>query len=513
VHRTEAFPRIRRLKCDELKPVCQRCIADRQKCDGYLEAKSTKASPRKANLRFINFYHAPRPSAPTSHPAPSFHSPASAKYADILHHGWNIASKAFSIYSSAERLFSGYVLPLSHTSEPIQLSLCALAGAHRNFETGIRGSHLSPSSAPHALSLAAINHYNAAIESIGRAATTRSADGIRTTLICCIIFICVENLFGRSMDAIRHLHSACHLLHSLKTVGSARYDDLLGVITSILHRLGQNVAIYLGDEVVFGPDELTVPIRLDDHLSPFSNIREADQQLEEIGRIYNDFLFAPDPDEWPHHGHFHRRWDSIPQTAQNPSSLTTEKRRRVLEASRTAYEIWDSRFHLLMRKDTESPNEKHKWSLVRLHQALWSTIVGNETLQGVVETTVWETLLQRTREAAQYDLHRNEPVFTFDGDIISTLFTIWNSCQDGSIQSHALQLMRSCHRREGIWDSVEVANLCEAWSAAGERAPIARSTPRLGIPEMMAWASRSAKPRIYGGRSPGMGRQRICDTG
>lgn len=377
----------------------------------------------------------------------------------------------------------------------------------------IRESHLSPISTSRSPSLAAINHYNAAIESIGRAAASSSADGLRTTLVCCIIFICVENLFGRSMDAIRHLHSACHLLHSLRTIGGGRYDDLLGVITSILHRLGQNVAMYLGDEVVFGPDELTVAIRLDDHSSPFSDICEADQQLDEIGRIYNDFLFAPDPDEWPHHGHFHRRWDSTPQTGQNASSRTAERRRRVLEASRTAYEIWDCRFDLLMQKDTESPDEQRKCSLIRLHQALWSTTVRHEAWQGVVGTTVWETLLQRTREAAQYDLHRNEPVFTFDGDVVATLFTVWNSCQDMSIQSQALQLMRSCHRREGIWDSVEVANLCEAWSAAGERAPIARSTPRLGIPEMMAWASRSAKPRVYGERSPGMGRQRICDTG
>ena len=377
----------------------------------------------------------------------------------------------------------------------------------------IRRSQVSLPSTSYSPSIAAIDHYNAAIESIAQAARGSSTDGLRTTLICCIIFICIENLFGRSMDAIRHLHAACHLLHSLQRIGRGHYDDLLGVLSSILHRLGQNVAIYLGDEVVFGPDELTVPIRLDDHSSPFSNTSEADRQLDEIGGIYNDFLFAPDPDEWPHHGHFHKRWNSLPQTRQNTSSSAVEKRRRILEASSAAYGIWGSRFDLLMRKDTESRDEQRKCLLIRLHQTLWSTIVRHEEFQGAVGTTVWEVLLQRTREAAQCDLHRDEPVFTFDGDIIATLFTIWNSCQDASIQSQALQLLRSCHRREGIWDSVEVANLCEAWSAAGERVPIARSTPRLGIPEMMAWASRSARPRIYGGRSPGMGRQRICDTG
>lgn len=516
---SEAFLRIRRLKCDELKPVCQRCVRDKRKCDGYEKHQAPIDLPEKQRLKFVNVYYRPSAVPAVLSRAAVPGAPTCSKQADLLHYAWKYVISSFDTSDSVERFWHTYVLALSYESEPVKQSLCALSEAHRYFSAQARNhTSLTP-----AINVSAIHGYNEAIEKISRLVAKNSTQNIRTTIICCVIFICIENVYGRPMDSIRHLHSACHLLHSLRGAKGGQHDPLPGVISRMLYRLGQNVAIYLGDEVVFTPDSAMPPIRLGDPQASFLSLEEANEQLEEIGSIYNEFLFAPDPDEWPNYGHFHRRCDGMKHLGQDISITRDDKRRRVLESSQAAYEVWGSRFDTYKSMETSCKDKQRRCALTSLHQYLWMTLIKRETPSTQLCKEDWQELLQRVAKVLGHGPESDDPVFTFDGDIIPALFTIWSSCHDAEMRSQVLQLMRSSHRREGIWDSLEVASLCEAWASAEERNSMDPPTPALGIPELMASSPpngvhRFQIPQKYvrgysGSRSPGRGLQRICHTG
>ena len=57
--------------------------------------------------------------------------------------------------------------------------------------------------------------------------------------------------------------------------------------------------------------------------------------------------------------------------------------------------------------------------------------------------------------------HQNHPTFAIDGDVIPVLALICALCKDRETRIRAVHALRSLRRREGVWDSRQVADGCE----------------------------------------------------
>jgi hypothetical protein len=55
----------------------------------------------------------------------------------------------------------------------------------------------------------------------------------------------------------------------------------------------------------------------------------------------------------------------------------------------------------------------------------------------------------------------SKPVFSLDIGIVTPLYVVVSRCRDPAIRRRGLQLLASCNRREGIWDSTLAARVAE----------------------------------------------------
>ena len=53
------------------------------------------------------------------------------------------------------------------------------------------------------------------------------------------------------------------------------------------------------------------------------------------------------------------------------------------------------------------------------------------------------------------------PLFSYDMRIVGPLYGLAHHCRDPSIRRKAVALLKSCNRREGIWDSMLTATVAE----------------------------------------------------
>ncbi|KAJ3549258.1 hypothetical protein NM208_g594 [Fusarium decemcellulare] len=465
-------------------------------CDGEPRKKWTRAkAPRYKTKR----KDASAGALMALRPAPSIYNLACPADALLFHHAREYTIGEFDA-DSCSRFWYNFVLPLAHTVEPVKYALCALGGAHRRFVTGYRND--SAASSASEFELASIQKYNQAILHMKPLMAENSQTNLQTTLICCVIFICIENLHGRYTDSIRHLHAGCQLLNSLRTErqlgGSPSSQSststtsepeytLFDMVTDMLYRLGQNVAMYVGDDVFF---ELDLPPRtadMGDPRTPFPSFEEADKLLDLVEESYDDFLMGPRPRVWP------ELWSDDPMLYDTFTASTTcfdpDMRKQALSASRMTFAIWNARFELTKKeKETVrlSPEEQRALAFLNMHQSIWSALVKLETIEEEFTREDSEMILERAEVLIKMEEQAKRPTFAFNGYLIPALSIVCGSCRDIDIQRRSISLLRSVRRREGIWDSQEVADVYETMIAATANNMVIWDKLPWGIPQLAA---------------------------
>ena len=132
------------------------------------------------------------------------------------------------------------------------------------------------------------------------------------------------------------------------------------------------------------------------------------------------------------------------------------------------FHAWKRRFQLTARglpRPEELPErDRSILARLRLRQSFWELEVESSKNGGSaarVSREACEECLQRAECLAAPFLARNKPTFSLDGDLISNLSFMISVCEDSGQQERALGLLRSLNRREGIWDSREIAEMLE----------------------------------------------------
>lgn len=308
-----------------------------------------------------------------------------------------------------------------------------------------------------------MHHYNKAIRQIIRVEPEQSFD---TLLLTSVMFCALEGLKGNFEVSLQHA------LAGLKIIARGR-DDLptnpnqpripdhmlpnifLSLQTQVLELGGMSVyQLYQWVQRKIAP----MP-------SFFSDTEEA---LRHVTAVMNEMMV------W--FQEFEKYWEG---TAYIPAEVP-EPLRPGFEQIRQRFLMWDAAMNhvdtLSSGGDGGSGNEHKGYLILKLYQSILR-IVLRTLAEGLYGFDTFETEVSGMLSLAEVFLQsqgnftsfppdfspygmatdithrRARPIFSLALGVIPILFEIATATRKPELRDHAMRLLGSCHRREGVWDS------------------------------------------------------------
>jgi Fungal Zn(2)-Cys(6) binuclear cluster domain len=198
-------PRARRVKCDETKPHCSRCVKGGRKCEGYAEPPNRSSD----QLRIINYV------APNSRSVSPYPQADSREIRALQYFKTRTAPELAGVFSSD--IWDRFMLRLAHHQSAVHHALVALGTVHEDFTT----SALAHSN----FSEFANQEYGKAIRDVLVLSTSNSTIAVEIALATCIVFSCLESLRGHYQSSLSHLISGLNVLEEEQRKGTAIHDQ------------------------------------------------------------------------------------------------------------------------------------------------------------------------------------------------------------------------------------------------------------------------------------------------
>ncbi|KAK1580049.1 uncharacterized protein LY79DRAFT_318317 [Colletotrichum navitas] len=217
----------RRIKCDEKRPSCSRCLSTGRRCDGY------SSPPSNAYWWAQMLRSRPRPMSTTT--LPNVDNSAAAGRAMHFYH--TVAAPALT-GSLSETFWRAVVVQVSSREPVAGHAVLALASLYETFATGARRP------APFA-----VGHYNKAIGLL------RSTRDPALVLFVCVLFICIELLRNNPRNAIAHCRHGINILNEVQ----AESDFLRHHVVPAMHQLSLAPYCYDADPKTFPTINRPVP--------------------------------------------------------------------------------------------------------------------------------------------------------------------------------------------------------------------------------------------------------------
>ncbi|KAK8094886.1 hypothetical protein PG997_001571 [Apiospora hydei] len=425
-----------------------------------------------------------------------FESATEARY---FHH-FRVCTR-FGLAESAGLLdfWDAYALPIAHQEDYLRQTISAVGAAHQLFVIRSYTASSSSSSWDTDQENAAMQQYNRAISSLVKAMSSpNSVASSHGALLCCLMFVTFESLLGRYSESIKHIQSGFQLLASLDAGGKIRDAGLWQQTYDMFARLGLEFSAFMDAPLTPALPSNSDPAALvaEEAQQPFADLNEAMYSLRtlDIGHflalheaeqrhlmIYGSPPHSrpPTPEGKmaradPYAAGLPRGTSRSPVSSSsfvsNNNTITTTTTFGPLweEAWNDRFYAWNRRFELTAQRlppESDMPErDRGMLARLRLQQSFWEMAVelskNGGDAAGVSHQTCEECLERAERLAAPF-LAANKPTFSLDGDLISDLSFIISVCRDPRQQERALKLLRSLNRREGIWDSREIAEMHE----------------------------------------------------
>ena len=219
--------RNRRVKCDEGKPQCIRCINTKRTCGGYIPRKARSRQDNRDSL----YRHAvikPKTLPPLQDTASSLTLMAPSS---IFLGESEIENRYFRHFrQTAETgldgawgwsLWNWLMLQTSHQEPFVRHSIIAIGALLKSHETAyLAGVRPRSVIIPYVAKLHrnfAITKYDTAVKLMQKAICGEGTGNIRQALLACILVVCFEMLIGNSYLAIKHAHSGTLILQRWRT--------------------------------------------------------------------------------------------------------------------------------------------------------------------------------------------------------------------------------------------------------------------------------------------------------
>ncbi|GKT56056.1 C6 zinc finger domain protein [Colletotrichum tofieldiae] len=404
-------PRIRRVKCDEARPACNRCVNTGRKCDGYV----TPATGAYSWAQLLRVQPPPTQTAPDT----------------------ELRALAFFRRDVAPRLagpldsyFWTHLVPQISKQEPAaKHAALAISSLYERFNEGL--------DRPSEKNAFAVAHYNEAIKHL------RTTSNQETVLFVCILFVCIEMLRGECQGAIDHCRHGTNILNGFKSKSTFTKDHLEPAFC----RLG----VF---PFFFGVSPETFPAMTSPSPAPnppFCSLLEVQAALDPL--LVRTIRFIRAADEY-------RLGD---ETCPKPDASTMQERKEIdasLDAWLREYRSFKERKTIqkcklgAMREDVVERLIESKWLVGKIWidtcfsrgEAVYDLHL--EKFRNIIE-------LARQAEAILRSMWNKYPraKFTFEMGFAPLLAFIAIKCRSLSLRITAVGLMKAlAHEKENLWD-------------------------------------------------------------
>lgn len=217
--------RIRRIRCDETKPVCLKCSSTGRKCDGYGDNAPATTTNHANKSQLAN--------------ALSTHVTGSK--AERRGFDFFLSRTATEMSGYYEQSFWGRLLLAAATQhDSIRHAVIAISALHEDFTQALSKSSSSSPSQPANF---ASKQYTKSVSSLRKSLATGKEDTL-TALMSCILLVSFDSLHGNYEAALVHLRGGLKVLHDHHR--SRKRDHIIEeYIAPLFHRLTCQSLIYI----------------------------------------------------------------------------------------------------------------------------------------------------------------------------------------------------------------------------------------------------------------------------
>lgn len=457
--------KIRRVKCDETKPSCNRCTSTGRKCDGYQFSRE-HTYPWEA-------LSAPPPEPQASQSQlflPSSISvtfPGDAKERRIFHRFQVCTVPAFA-GSSELQFWESLVLQVGQQEPVVRSAIVALGTLHEDYQLR-KGKYsqdlINDPSYQQALSL-----YGRALRQLNERLYEADRTSAKLALISSILFTCFEVLRRNNMAAIVHYQAGLRELirqieNSRKNEGAAASSQSSSAVTQLqpapqddLHVLLRVFARYDIQACTFAkPQAETVAVTLSPHPPPFRTITEV--------RIHLDNLLISVYQLIKSDRSMYRYW----QSENVPTDWLLHRDNAI-----TIFETWLSAIEEFFRASTVALRPHDLKTLLGLRMQVKVALIQLKTCVDSAPETSFDVFLAEfdqivtrvedladslaLREALPLD--DESTAFTMELGILHPLFFVATKCRDWTLRRRAVTALKR-GGREGVWEGPIVALVAE----------------------------------------------------
>ncbi|KAM0446169.1 hypothetical protein ACHAQK_001085 [Fusarium lateritium] len=406
--------KIRKVKCDEAKPYCLRCIKTGRQCDGY--RPSPNSSPEPMSLS----------------PVPGFESPHEARAFD--HYRLRTAKVLSGAIDSS--FWGGVVLKMSTTEPAVRHAMLAISSLHEAVESRYRSVHEIDTRF-------AFREYSNAITSL-RNWGERNEPSV-VPLLVCVLFICIEFLIDRDMAAQMHICQGRHILSTLGDGRSPAMEMIKHSLVPIYTRLSLS-------SFLFGSRPAPIPTHLRGWVEVpvvFTTIEDAryalylvlDEALQ-FSANARAVIFNPNAD---------------PQGIRN---LQNEQQRLLSQLSR-----WYAAFTVLTSMSAQSSSLENLLNVLRIyHQStfIWvsASLDTYETMFDHYTANFANIISLASSVIGSVPANAKLEPFSFETEIIPPVYWTAVKCRHPLLRRAALKLLtrdQMRNRRENLWHARETA--------------------------------------------------------
>ncbi|KAK7926729.1 hypothetical protein PG985_003727 [Apiospora marii] len=464
--------KIRKVKCDEGRPACQRCISTGRVCDGYgvWGGGGNNFGSRPAGPRPCEALLPQRGLSPIGG-GRKF----SAAEQDCFE--WFSCKAATKLQGIFCITFWSQLLPQACLNEPaIMHAALALSSTHQK---NAIGDPDPPSSSPSLLHDGqaldksdefTLVQYSKAIQQLRPhlgAGQSNSATSIRVALIACLVFANLEFLNGRYNIGIAHLHSGLKLLGEFQGYVLDEDEHILVLKPPrdfVDEWIADTLTKLLVQANLHGAQAMPYPRLVMRNTSAplpsftFHSVTEARQHLDQL---VNDILYLTEDSQ--------RSSTSTSRISNNDEKLM-KRQSQILNGLHTWHNTYKASRSIM--KSTLSPFTHYGYllllSMYYMAQIMASVcLVTNDDQQEAIYDAHTAHFLaivchsSELRRLIRYEVHYN-PLVSYTSKIsqstadmgwIPPLYYTALKCRVRRVRAHALRFLGFKPHKEGIWDS------------------------------------------------------------
>ncbi|KAK2928777.1 Zn2-C6 fungal-type DNA-binding domain [Fusarium oxysporum f. sp. vasinfectum] len=441
--------KLRKVKCDEGRPACQRCLSTGRVCDGYgIWGGGSHALTQHSQSRPRFTLGAPLETTLV----------LSLNANEKLYFDWFKCRTSAKISATFSSGFWNTLVFQAGSREPAVLhALLALSSAHKKGVVTLDIHRNSPTSQMSQQEQFTLQQYVKAIAHLQPHFNAKDKESCRVALITCVVFVCLEFFRGHFATAQLHLRNGLDILWQMQGLPEANsgilalkpcHESTDAWIVEALSRLHIQVELfrllYHHSCVILQPAHHPEK----SFLESFANLNDAWKGLE---LVYNQI--------------FH-----LTHRARQQTITATEHTAQQLVKTRLAQ--WHGMFQDLMKARPGGSNIylQKAYQILRIHYAMTNVmaetcIYNNETIYDTCTdkfillikelTKLWELSLhyELEDEMPLYIMTTCMPRSIIDMGWIPPLYFTAVKCRVHRIRVEAIKLLRTSPHREGIWDA------------------------------------------------------------